>query len=108
MEKEGAVEARWLNDHGVSAYVLQYRLSPAYRYPAPMQDGARAVRFVRSHAKDWGLRPDAIGVWGFSAGGHLAGYLATLQGDGNAHAENPIDRVSSHPEIGRTMAFAAR
>ena len=99
MEKEGAVEARWLNDHGVSAYVLQYRLSPAYHYPAPMQDGERAVRFVRSHAKAWGLRPDAIGVWGFSAGGHLAGYLATKNDAGDAAATDAVERVSSHPDF---------
>jgi acetyl esterase/lipase len=99
MEKEGGVEARWLNAHGVSAYVLQYRLSPAYHYPAPLQDGERAVRFVRSHAKDWGLRPDAIGVWGFSAGGHMAGYLATTYNTGDAAASDPIERVSSHPDF---------
>jgi acetyl esterase/lipase len=99
MEKEGAVEARWLNDHGLSAYVLQYRLSPAYRYPAPMQDGERAVRFVRSHAKEWGLRADAIGVWGFSAGGHLAGYLATANNAGDAAAADAVERVSSHPDF---------
>src|SRR5579875_584085 len=52
-EKEGGAEARWLNERGVSAYVLQYRLSPRYRYPMPMLDGERAVRFVRAHAKEW-------------------------------------------------------
>lgn len=98
-EKEGAVEARWLNERGVSAYVLQYRLSPRYHYPSPMLDGERAVRMVRSRAKEWRLRADAIGVWGFSAGGHLAGYLATLPGEGDAHASDPIDRVSSHPDF---------
>jgi len=99
MEKEGAVEARWLNEHGVSAYVLQYRLSPAYHYPAPMQDGERAVRFVRSHAQAWSLRTDAIGVWGFSAGGHLAGYLATTNNAGDAAAADTVERVSSHPDF---------
>jgi acetyl esterase/lipase len=87
MEKEGAVEARWLNAHGVSAYVLQYRLSPRYLYPAAMLDGAEAMRFVRAHAVAWKIRPDAVGVWGFSAGGHLAGYLATLSGDASAHPD---------------------
>ncbi|HEY5328424.1 MAG TPA: alpha/beta hydrolase [Acidobacteriaceae bacterium] len=107
MEKEGGVEARWLNEHGVSAYVLQYRLSPAYHYPAPMLDGMRAMRFVRSHAKAWGLRDDAIGVWGFSAGGHLAGYLATADPHGDPRLpidkrEAPadaIDLVSAHPDF---------
>src|ERR1035437_6953470 len=44
MEKEGAVEARWLAAHGVAAFVLQYRMSPAYRFPTPMLDGTRADR----------------------------------------------------------------
>jgi|SRR6185312_6433490 len=107
MEKEGGVEARWLNERGVSAYVLQYRLSPAYHYPTPMLDGLRAVRFVRSHAKDWGLREDAIGVWGFSAGGHLSGYLATadphanltLATDQPIASTDPIDLLSAHPDF---------
>ena len=45
MDKEGGAEARWLSAHGVNAYVLQYRLSPRYLYPAPLADGQRAVRF---------------------------------------------------------------
>ena len=69
MEKEGAVEAKWLAARGVAAFVLQYRLAPAYRYPVPMMDGARAVRYVRSHAAEFGIDPNKIGVWGFSAGG---------------------------------------
>jgi len=76
-QQEGAAEAKWLSAHGINAFVLIYRLSPRYMYPAPMLDGIRAVRFVRAHAAQWNIRPDAIGVWGFSAGGHLAGYLAT-------------------------------
>ncbi|MES2391274.1 MAG: alpha/beta hydrolase [Acidobacteriota bacterium] len=77
MGKEGAFEADWLNQHNISACVLQYRLGPRYLYPWALLDGLRAVREVRAHAKDWGINPDAIGVWGFSAGGHMAGYLAT-------------------------------
>ena len=77
-EKEGGAEARWLNAHGVTAFVLEYRLGQRYQFPAPMLDGARAMRYVRSHAEEFGVMPDRIGVWGFSAGGHLAGYLATV------------------------------
>jgi acetyl esterase/lipase len=85
---EGVLEAHWLNSKGISAYVLQYRLGPRYLYPAAMLDGQRAVRVVRAHAKEWQIKPDAIGVWGFSAGGHLAGYLATA---------DPHALVSLHP-----------
>lgn len=91
-EKEGAVEARWLNAHGMSAYVLLYRLSPRYLYPAAMLDGQRAVRFVRAHAAQWNVKPDAIGVWGFSAGGHLSGYLATA--DPHCDPRFPLDKTS--------------
>ena len=109
MEKEGAAEARWLNARGVSAYILEYRLAPRFHYPAPMLDGLRAVRFVRAHAEAWHLRPDAIGVWGFSAGGHLAGYLATADPHGNppfltprspeATSSDVIDGLSARPDF---------
>jgi acetyl esterase/lipase len=99
MEKEGAVEAKWLAARGVAAFVLQYRLSPAYRYPAPMLDGARAVRYVRSHASEFGIAQDRIGVWGFSAGGNLAGYLATEPFEANRSNPDPVERVSAHPDF---------
>ena len=109
-EKEGGVEARWLNAHGISAYILIYRLAPRYLYPAAMLDGQRAVRFVRAHATQWNIRPDAIGVWGFSAGGHLAGYLATTDphGDppfppgktyGESASHDAIDALSARPDF---------
>ena len=99
MEKEGSTEARWLAAHGVAAFVLQYRLSPAYHFPAPMLDGARAVRYVRSRATEFGVDPKKIGVWGFSAGGHLAAYLATEQEPGDRRNADPIERVSGHPDF---------
>jgi acetyl esterase/lipase len=99
MEKEGAVEARWLNAHGLTAFVLEYRLGPRYRFPAPMLDGARAIRYVRSHAKELDVAPNKIGLWGFSAGGHLAGYLAAVHDRGEAKAADPIDRVSDRPDF---------
>jgi acetyl esterase/lipase len=98
-EKEGAVEARWLNAHDVTAFVLEYRLGPRYRFPTPMLDGARAVRYVRSHAKELDVAKDKIGLWGFSAGGHLAGYLAAVHDPGEAKAADPIDRVSDRPDF---------
>ena len=109
-EQEGAVEARWLNTLGISAYVLQYRLGPRYFYPIPQLDGQRAVRYVRAHAKEWQLKPEAIGVWGFSAGGHLAGFLATANPNGpfelppgtaavNTQKNDVIDQVSARPDF---------
>jgi acetyl esterase/lipase len=99
MEKEGAEEARWLSAHGVTAFVLEYRLGPRYHFPSPMLDGARAVRYVRSHAAELGVAKNRIGVWGFSAGANLAGYLATVNDAGEAKAEDPIERVSDRPDF---------
>jgi acetyl esterase/lipase len=99
MDKEGSVEARWLAAHGISAFVLEYRLSPAYRFPAYMLDGSRAVRYVRAHAADLGVIPSEVGVWGFSAGGHLAAYLSTVHTAGDASAADPIDRLSDRPDF---------
>jgi acetyl esterase/lipase len=99
MEKEGGEEARWLNAHGVTAFVLEYRLGPRYHFPSPMLDGARAMRYVRSHAAELGVAKDKIGLWGFSAGGHLAGYRAAVNDNGTSGAEDPVERVSDRPDF---------
>ncbi len=96
---EGADPAKWLNHLGISAFVLEYRLGPRYHYPVELQDAARAVRWVRSHADEYGVDPHRIGVWGFSAGGHLASILATHSDGGDPVAADPIDRVSSRPDF---------
>ena len=99
MEKEGGAEARWLSAHGVTAFVLEYRLGQRYAFPTPMMDGARAMRYVRSHADEFGVLKDKVGLWGFSAGGHLAGYLATTHNRGDPKAIDPVDRVSDRPDF---------
>ena len=99
IEKEGGAEARWLNEHGVTAFVLEYRLGPRYHFPSPMLDGARAVRYVRSHAAELDVAKDRVGLWGFSAGGHLAGYLAAVHDSGTAGATDPIERESDRPDF---------
>ncbi len=85
---EGAPIAKWLNAAGFSAGVLNYRVAP-YRHPVPFQDAARAVRTVRAHAAEWGVRAEKIGVLGFSAGGHLAATLATQFDAGDPRGLGP-------------------
>jgi acetyl esterase/lipase len=98
-EKEGGEAARWLNARGVTAFVLQYRLGPKYGFPTPMLDGARALRYVRSHSEELNVTANKIGLWGFSAGGHLAAYLATTHDTGNRKASDPVDRASDRPDF---------
>ena len=99
MDYEGTDVARWLNSLGVAAFVLKYRLGPRYHHPAQLQDAQRALRLVRFRAKDFGVAPDRIGIWGFSAGGHLASTAGTHFDAGNPAAPDPIDRMSSRPDF---------
>lgn len=99
MGHEGKDPAEWLNRHGIAAFVLRYRLGPRYHHPAPMQDAQRAMRLVRSRAREWNLDPHRIGIWGFSAGGHLASTVATHFDDGQSDADDPIERVGCRPDF---------
>ena len=71
---EGTEIAEWFNSIGVSAFILKYRVprrDPETPHSLPLQDAQRAIRIVRSNAKNWNVDPDRIGLLGFSAGGHL-------------------------------------
>ena len=100
-EHEGDHYARFLAENGVAAFVLKYRLgADGYRHPAMLQDAARAVRLVRSEAPDYGIDPHRIGIMGSSAGGHLASTLLTHFDAGDPAAADPVDRLSSRPDLG--------
>ncbi|AEU37725.1 pectin acetylesterase [Granulicella mallensis MP5ACTX8] len=96
---EGKPVALWLQSHGIAAFVLHYRVDP-YRYPAEMLDGLRAVRLVRSKAKEFGIADTKIGVWGFSAGGHLASYVMTQSQRTLLPPQDAIDSISARPDFG--------
>jgi acetyl esterase/lipase len=98
MDHEGTQIAIWLNHLGISAYVLKDRLGPKYHYPVELWDAQRAIRYVRSHAAEFGIRSDHIGIWGFSAGGHLASTAATHFAQPDTEA-GPIDRQSARPDF---------
>ncbi|MDX2022519.1 MAG: alpha/beta hydrolase [Deltaproteobacteria bacterium] len=99
IDHEGYAVARFLNSLGVAAFVVNYRHSPRYQHPAPINDAQRALRLVRSRAQQYKLSPDRIGVMGFSAGGHLAATASTRFDAGNPAAADLIDRVSCRPDF---------
>jgi acetyl esterase/lipase len=100
MEKEGSDIAHWLNAHGVAGFVLKYRLGPKYHYPAELMDAQRAIRTVRAQAAALGIAPDHIGMWGFSAGGHLAAMAGTMFDSLPATKDaDGIDRQSARPDF---------
>src|SRR5262249_55349120 len=94
---EGHGIAAWLNRHGITGVVLEYRL-PKGRSQVPLLDAQRAIRTVRANAKMWKLDPERIGIMGFSAGGHLASTAGTHFEAGDAAATDPVQRVSSRPD----------
>ena len=98
-DHEGDQIARWLNSIGIQAFLLQYRIAPRYHYPAPVLDGQRAIRFVRAHAAGYHISASRIGIWGFSAGGHLASTTGTHFDSGDPQAADPVDRFSSRPDF---------
>ena len=99
MDHEGHQVARWLTSRGVAAAIVKYRLGPRYRHPAPLQDVLRAIRVVRSRATELNVKPDRIGVMGFSAGGHLALSAATLFDLADARVADGLEAVSSRPDF---------
>lgn len=96
---EGRQVANWFNAMGVTAFVLKYRLGPRYHHPIELGDAQRAIRMVRSRAKEFEISPDRIGMMGFSAGGHLASTAATHFDSGNPGAADPIDHAGSRPDF---------
>lgn len=94
MSKGGDDVAKWLQDHGIAAFVLKYRIIEKRQQGVPnvnedeackygIADGIQAVQVVRQHAAQWGISPARVGFIGFSAGGMVASG-ALLQPDAAA------------------------
>ena len=109
MAHEGEQVGEFFAKQGVTTFVLKYRIADKTLKgpiePAPMLDVQRALRTVRSKAKDYGIDPNRVGIMGFSAGGHLASTAATHFDAGNKDAKDPIDRVSCRPDFA-ILAYA--
>ncbi len=100
---EGTELAKWYNRRGMAACVLKYRLpydfGPECREKVALADAQRAMRLIRTHALDWHLDSDKIGVMGFSAGGHLASSLSTHFDLGDPNSEDPVEHESCRPDF---------
>lgn len=106
----GTDHARWLNAAGVTVFILVYRLPGegwARRAEVPLQDAQRAIRLIRAQAGTWGIDPQRVGVLGSSAGGHLAGSLATRFADA---VYDPVDASDALPALAgpRSTAVSGR
>lgn len=98
---EGNDYALDLNPHGLTCFVLNYRLGSAgCRHPAMLHDVQRAIRTVRARASEWGVDPERVGIMGSSAGGHLASTALTHSEAGRSGAGDQIEQQSSRADLG--------
>jgi endo-1,4-beta-xylanase len=101
---EGYSLGEWFAEHGIAAFVLKYRLAreEGSNYTVDehaMADTRRAIRTVRSQCEQWNIKPDRIGILGFSAGGELAALAAMNSDAGDAKNEDVVERASSRPDF---------
>jgi acetyl esterase/lipase len=108
IEREGYDLARWFADRGIAAFVLKYRLARDGSTPAGQPqpytvdehaaaDGRRAIRTIRARAAEWNVKPDRVGILGFSAGGEIALLAAARHDAGQPGAAEEVERQSSRP-----------
>jgi acetyl esterase/lipase len=111
VDKEGSEPAEWLNAQGIAAFVLRYRTiptqpkveeRPADPWTRPLTDAQRAIRLIRSQARELGIDPQRVGILGFSAGGHVAALVATASaaaGPSDQPSPDAIDQEDARPNF---------
>ncbi|MDR2822851.1 MAG: alpha/beta hydrolase [Acholeplasmatales bacterium] len=93
-DAEGEPFAKWLNDNGYNAFVLNYRVFP-YNYPVPLIDIIRAIKYIKYYSAQFGVDVNNIGVMGFSAGAHLCSLLGeTVKIDSFYKTNDKIDEMT--------------
>ena len=104
VDHEGYFAAQWFSERGIAAFVLKNRLAKetnsTYKIEVEaLADTQRAVRLVRSRAREWSLNPQSIGVMGFSAGGELAALVSARFDGGKEDSADLVERESCKPDF---------
>ncbi|MEY4869250.1 MAG: hypothetical protein RIS11_444 [Pseudomonadota bacterium] len=98
--KESTPIARWLQQRGFTVFELIYRLpNDGWEATAPFMDAQRAMRIVRTRAAEFGIDPKQIGIMGFSAGGHLAGFTALQPQRRLYEGADQFEKASARPDF---------
>ena len=107
LETEGYEVVTWLNDHGITAFLLKYRVprrSPTEAWKVGVQDAQRAMGLIRAHAGAWKVEADAIGSIGFSAGAEINVRLSVLHAEPRQYPRvDAADDLSSRPDFNIAM-----
>lgn len=98
------IYAEPLAEAGYTVFNINHRAAPRFRYPAPIEDAQRAVRYIRHHAEQFSIDPDRIGAMGGSSGAHLAGLLGVMDGAGDPQDPSPVNRESAKVQAVVTRA----
>jgi acetyl esterase/lipase len=83
-----------LTDKGFTVFAVRHGSSPKFSIPEAVADVRRAVRYIRLNAEQFHIDPERLGVYGYSAGGHLSLMLATASDSGNEQSKDPVERVT--------------
>ncbi len=94
---EGKGYAEYLSENGINSFVVDYRVLP-HRFPLPLLDARRAIRFVRFNAEKFGVNKDKVAVMGSSAGGHLAALVSTYYEKIDFEDSDDIDKEAFIPD----------
>jgi acetyl esterase/lipase len=99
VDHEGVLVAQWLKDHGITAFLLRYRLRPLYTRNDWIKDGQRAMQYIRAHANEYKISTARVGAVGFSAGATLIADMTLNPTPLQTAATDPVDRLGSKPDF---------
>src|SRR5690349_10878975 len=99
VDHEGVLVAQWLRKQGITAFLLRYRLRPLYDRTNWVEDGKRAMQFIRAHASEYHISPDHIGAVGFSAGATLIPDMTLNAANADMNNADPLAHFSSKPNF---------
>jgi acetyl esterase/lipase len=106
VDHEGVLVAQWLEERGITAFLLRYRLRPLYERADWLRDGQRAMQYIRAHADEYHIAKNRVGAVGFSAGANLVADLAFNNLAAITNASDALDRYDSRPDFG-ILAYGA-
>lgn len=106
VDHEGVLVAQWLKEHGITAFLLRYRLRPLYTRNDWVKDGQRAMQYIRANAASFNISANRVGAVGFSAGANLIADITLNSIAGKPGASDPLDRISSKPDL-MVLAYGA-